>query len=599
MLDLTRWKNRKKVPGTKSLEPRVRAMAICFGVFGVLIIGKLFDFQVLKFDFYDALASDQHDVYQTLFPERGSIYVKDKGSSILAADENLYPLAINKDYNLVYGQPKYLEKSPEEIAGLIASILEPDEAKREEFTKELIAKLAKSDDPYEPLRHKVEDSQAEQIKNLQIKGIKISKETYRFYPENNIGANILGYVGFADDGTKKGYYGVEGYFNQELAGRQGEIESEKDITGNLISIGEKKFVRAQDGDDIVLTIDKTVQYEVCRQLNQRAKVVEAETGAAIVMNPKTGEIIAMCSFPDFDPNDYGKVNDVAVFKNQATFEPYEPGSIFKPLTMAAALDLGKITPETTYDDTGEVKIDKFTIRNSDKQGHGIRTMTQVLEGSLNTGAIFAMRQIGKTDFARYVTKFGFGQKTNIELNTEASGNISSLEKKGEIYAATGSFGQGLTATPMQMVQAFSAIANGGKMVKPYIVEEIRKNNGVIIKHQPANQMQVISSRTATLLTGMLVSVIKNGQGKKAGVAGYYIAGKSGTAQIADPAGGYYASKTNHSFIGFAPVKDPAFVMIVKLGQPKKGSFAESTAMPLFSNLAKFLFDYYHIMPDDL
>ena len=600
MLDLTRWKNKKKIPGTKSLEPRIRFMAICAAVFGLLIIGKLFDFQVLKFEFYAALASDQYDVYQKLFPERGTIYVKDKGSSILAAEENLYPLAINRDYNLVYSQPKYLDKSPEEIAGLIAPILEPDEKKREEFKQELIAKLSKSEDPYEPLKHKVEDSQSEQINNLQLKGIKTSKETFRYYPENNIGANVLGYVGFADDGTKKGYYGIEGYFNKKLAGEQGEIQSEKDITGNFISIGEQKFVRAKDGDDIVLTIDKTVQYELCSNLNEHAKVVQADSAVAIVMNPQTGEIIAMCSWPDFDPNDYGKATDAGAYNNRAIFEPYEPGSIFKPITMAAGLDLGKITPETTYIDDGSVKIDNFTIRDSDKLAHGKKTMTQVLESSLNLGTIFAMRQMDHQDFRKYIEKFGFGPKTGIELNTENSGNISALQKKGEIFFATASFGQGITATPLQMVQAFSAIANGGKLVKPYIVDEIRTAEGLVIKHESPKPIQIISSRTATLLTGMLVSVIKNGQGKKAAVPGYYMAGKSGTAQIADPKnGGYYANKTNHSFIGFAPINNPTFVMIIKFENPKKGSFAESTVEPLFSRMAKFLLDYYHVVPDDL
>jgi cell division protein FtsI (penicillin-binding protein 3)/stage V sporulation protein D (sporulation-specific penicillin-binding protein) len=211
-----------------------------------------------------------------------------------------------------------------------------------------------------------------------------------------------------------------------------------------------------------------------------------------------------------------------------------------------------------------------------------------------------MRQMDHQDFRKYIEKFGFGQKTGIELNSENAGNIAALQKKGEIFFATASFGQGITATPLQMVQAFSAIANGGKMVIPYIVDEIRTSDGIVIKHENPKPVQVISSRTASLLTGMLVSVVKNGQGKKAGVSGYYMAGKSGTAQIADTQnGGYYASQTNHSFIGFAPINDPAFVMIIKFENPKKGSFAESTVEPLFSRLAKFLLDYYHVVPDDL
>ncbi len=597
MWDLTRYKKKKKFSPEKQFEPRVKFMAYLFLIFALLIIVKLFDFQVLKFDFYYALASDQHEIYQKIFPNRGSIYLKDQTLSALSKQESLYPLAINKDYNLVYAQPKFIDKNPEEIAELLLPILEPDEEKQEGFKKGLIAKLSKKDDPYEPLKHKVEDSHVAMIKNLEITGIKSSKETFRFYPEKNIGANVLGFVGFGEDGMKKGLYGVEGYFNEELAGQQGEILSETDISGRFISVGEKSFERAKDGADIVLTLDKTVQYEVCSQLNQHAEIIEAKSAAAIVMDPETGAILAMCSYPDFDPNQYNQVENLSAYNNRSIFEAYEVGSIFKPITMAAALDLGAITPETTYFDDGFVKIDDFTIRNADLEAHGKMTMTQVLEKSLNTGAIFAVRQIGKRNFRRYVEKFGFGEKTGIQLDTEVAGDISSLSKRSEIYEATASFGQGITATPLQMAQAFSAIVNGGKLVKPYIVEEIREFDGTVRKTNRPKPKQIISSKTSTLLSGMLVSVVKNGQAQKAGVPGYYIAGKTGTAQIAE--GGEYSNKTNHSFIGFGPVKDPAFVMILKFENPKKGNFSSVTTAPLFSRLAKFILDYYHVVPDAL
>jgi len=589
MLDLSRWKTKKKHRVGKSLEKRISFLLYVFCFCTLLITAKLFDFQVLKFDFYAALASDQHDIYKKLFPERGTIYLKDRELTLLSNQESLYPAALNKDYNLIYAQPKNLKKPVEEIAKILVPLLDLKE-------DELLTKLSKKDDPYEPLKHKVEDSLAEEIKNLKIDGINVVKETFRYYPENNIGANVYGYVGVGD-GLKKGYYGLEGYFNKELTGQQGEIQSEKDITGNPISTADTIFNRAQDGDSLVLTLDKTIEYEVCSQLNEHAQIIGADNGAAIVMNPKTGAILAMCSWPDFDPNEYNKVDDLSVYNNRAIFEPYEIGSIFKPITMAAALDLGKITPETTYFDDGLVKIDRFTIMNYDKLPHGKMTMTQVLEKSLNTGAIFAARQIGKNDFVNYVEKFGFGQKTGIELDTENPGNIDTLYKKGEIYMATGSFGQGITATPIQMVQAFSAIANGGEMVKPYIIEEIHKPDGTIIKTEPAPAKRIISSKTATLLTGMLVSVVERGEGTKAKVPGYYLAGKTGTAQIAE--GGVYSNRTNHSFIGFAPIKDPVFLMIIKFENPKKGSFASVSTAPLFSRLSKFILDYYHVVPDKL
>ncbi len=597
MWDLTRWKRKKKHTLAKNFEPRIKLMAILFAVFALLIIARLFDFQVLKFDFYYALASDQHEIYQKLFPERGSIFLKDKAGSALSKQEILYPLAINKDYNLVYAQPKFIDKKPDEVAELLVPILEADEEKLEDLKKELTEKLSKTDDPYEPLKHKVEDSQVEMIEQLELNGIKSVKETFRYYPEKNISSNILGYVGFAKDGTKKGLYGVEGHFDQQLSGQQGTVKSEKDIAGRLISVGDKEFVRAEDGADIILTLDKTVQFEVCSQLNMHAEIIEAESAAAVVMHPQTGEIIAMCSYPDFDPNDSGSIEDISAYNNRAIFEAYEPGSIFKPITMAAGLDLGVITPETTYIDDGFVKIDEFTIRNVDKQSHGKQTMTQVLEKSLNTGTIFAVRQIGKRDFRKYVEKFGFGEKTGIQLDTEVAGDIRSLKKRSEVFEATGSFGQGITVTPLQMVQAFSAIANGGELVSPYIIEEIRQADGVVIKTNRPRPKQIISSKTSTLLSGMMVSVVKNGQGQAASVPGYYVAGKTGTAQVAE--GGKYSNKTNHSFIGFAPVKDPAFTMILKFENPKKGSYSSVTTAPLFSRLAKFILDYYHVMPDAL
>ncbi|MDD5341443.1 MAG: penicillin-binding protein 2 [Patescibacteria group bacterium] len=583
-------KNRAKLFRNKvKRDWRLLLLAYFFAIFALLIIGKLFDFQVMKFDFYSALASDQHDIYTKLFPERGSIYIKDKSDPMFNQDENLYPLAINKDYNLIYAEPRYLKKSPEEAAKLLAPILEMQES-------ELLPKLQK-DDAYEPLKHKVSDEVAETVKNLGIFGVNSSKETFRYYPENNIGANVLGYLGYDSNGLKKGLYGVEGYFDKDLSGITGVIQSEKDTAGRMISVGEKKFEPSKDGSDIILTIDKTIEYQVCSKLNEQAKNIEADSGSAIVMDPKTGAILAMCSYPDFNPNEYNKVESPSAFNNLGVSEPYEVGSIFKAVTMAAGLDLGVITPDTTFNDVGQVTIDDFTIRDWDKKSHGIQTMTEVLQHSLNLGTIFVVQQMDKNDFKRYVEKFGFGQKTGIQLDNEAAGNIDSLKKKGDIWVATASFGQGITATNLQMVQAYSAIANGGKLVKPYIVDEIRTSDGTRIKYGPSKPVQVISSKTATLLTGMLVNVVERGEGTMAKVPGYYIAGKTGTAQIPDYKYGGYSNRTNHSFIGYAPIEDPAFVMIIKFENPKKGSYASVTAAPLFSRLSEFILNYYHIAPD--
>ncbi|MEK7537619.1 MAG: penicillin-binding transpeptidase domain-containing protein, partial [Patescibacteria group bacterium] len=265
-------------------------------------------------------------------------------------------------------------------------------------------------------------------------------------------------------------------------------------------------------------------------------------------------------------------------------------------TMAAALNEGKVTPETTYTDTGQVRIGNFTIKNSDGHANGVQTMYEVLEKSLNTGAIFAMEQVGPAKFADYVQAFGFGSPTKIDLD-EAGGDISGLKTGKEIYAATGAFGQGMTVTPLQLAAAYGALANGGKLMQPYVVDRIRKPDGAEVVTQPKEVRAVISTQTSATISAMLVRVVQNGHGKRAGVPGYFVAGKTGTAQIPDPATGTYMKDlTIGTFAGFAPVEDPQFVMVVQLIKPRDVQFAESSAAPLFGNLAKFLMLYLHIPP---
>ncbi|MDD5291368.1 MAG: penicillin-binding protein 2, partial [Patescibacteria group bacterium] len=328
----------------------------------------------------------------------------------------------------------------------------------------------------------------------------------------------------------------------------------------------------------------------------------ADGGSIIVMDPKTGAVIAMCSYPDFDPNNYDQVKDINIFNNPAIFAQYEPGSVFKPITMAAALDQGKVTPETTYKDEGQVMITGWPkpIKNSDFDsfgGHGEVNMTSVLENSLNTGAIFAMQQTGADVFANYVKNFGFGENTGIELSGEASGDIRNLTvaKIKPIDAAVASFGQGISVTPIQLVGAYAAIANGGILMKPYIVKEIDHPDGTKDITEPKEIRRVISEKAATLLGGMLVNVVEEGHGKKAGVKGYYVAGKTGTAQVPKKDGlGYQSGVNIGSFAGFAPADDPQFAMLVRIDHPRDVSWAESSAAPLFGEIAEFLLQYYQV-----
>jgi cell division protein FtsI (penicillin-binding protein 3)/stage V sporulation protein D (sporulation-specific penicillin-binding protein) len=323
----------------------------------------------------------------------------------------------------------------------------------------------------------------------------------------------------------------------------------------------------------------------------------AEDGSVIIMDPETGAIMAMCNYPDFNPNNYNEVENIEVYNNRAIFEPYEPGSMIKGITMAAAVDIGGVTPATTYIDTGTVEISGFTIHNSDGEAHGLKNMTQVLEESLNTGAIYAARQIGPDIFKNYFYNFGYGDLTDIRLETERNGDIKNLSYPNEIFMATASYGQGITATPLQVINSFAAIANQGKLMKPYIVEEIIHPDGRQEKTDPTMIRQVITNQTAQTLSAMLASVVKYGHAQRAGVHGYYIAGKTGTAQVADSETGKYSiDKSIHSFVGFAPVQDPKFVMLIKLNHPKSVEFASSSAAPLFGEISQFLLNYLQVPP---
>ena len=409
--------------------------------------------------------------------------------------------------------------------------------------------------------------------------------TERYYPQKFLAAQVVGFFG----GEGRGQYGVEGYYDSKLTGEIKFQEGERNPWVNFF-YSEKN--QPQKGADVILTIDYNIQFKAEQLLAQAKQNLNIEGGEIIVMDPVSGRILAMANFPDFDPNEYGSQEDFDVFKNNAIQEAFEPGSIFKPITMAAALDQGKITPQTTYIDTGEVEIAGHILSNYGKRIYGVATMTEVLEKSINTGAIFAEKQIDRKAFLQYIEKFGFFQKTGIDLQGEILAGNRTLKKGREINFATASFGQGIEVTPIQMMAAYSALANNGKVAKPYVLEG--SNNG------GAEAENVISPKTASQITAMLCSVVQNGFSKKARVPGYYIAGKTGTGQIPWTSLGVnkegYSDKTWQSFMGFAPAFDPKFLILVKLDNPAAKT-AEYSALPVFRELAKYIIDYLEIPCD--
>lgn len=577
----TRFANHERSSESDRIHFVLIAMSLFAGIIGI----RIFFLSVIKHGTYVALAEAQHALEQTIQPVRGTIFA----TSQIDATKRI-PIASNRTYGLLYAVPQDV-MNKDQTADALINVL-PDLKK-----DELVAKFSKPKDLYEELAHKLTDEQRTAVNKLNLKGIYITDEQIRYYPENSIGAQMLGFVGYKGN-DRVGQYGVEGAMEKFLAGQKGYVKADRDTGGRWIVTGTQEFKDAKNGSNIVLTIDDTIQYTACTKLDEAVQKHGADSGSVIIMNPATGAILAMCTSPNYNPNEYNKVDSISVYEDQVVSGAYEPGSVFKGLTMSAAINEGKVSPDTTYTDTGEEKIGNYTIKNSDGKANGIQTMTQVLEKSLNTGAIFAMRQIGQSTFSKYVSKYGFGETTGIEIQGESAGNVSNLKLPGEIFSATASFGQGITVTPLQLAAAYGAIANGGQLLKPYIVQEIDNPDGKKVTTESQTVRQVVSPDTASTVGAMLVNVVENGHGKKAGVPGYWVAGKTGTAQVKSKTGsGYDPSSTIGTFAGFAPVSKPAFVMVVRIDHPRDVTFAESSAAPLFGDIAKFLLHYLQIAPD--
>ncbi|MDO8509841.1 MAG: penicillin-binding protein 2 [bacterium] len=564
----------------QSVNTRLIFTAVFFLLVALAIIIRLFILQIIENDYYSTFALSTHEIYKQLYPERGQIYFSDSRTG------KEYPAAINRKYYLIYAVPKEI---PRDMIQFTAdTLIQNLKIEKPEEKDLIIQKLTKQDDPYEQIAKKIDDTAVDAIKEKKLTGIYFTPQTFRYYPEEAMGANILGFCR-SEDNTQTGNYGIEGYWNKILAGKGGFTAGQRGAFGNWISLAGRTMIEAENGPDVVLTIDRTLEYQACEALRQGFEEHKAKSAALVMMNPETGAILAMCSFPDFNPNKYSEISDVSSYNNTTVFTPYEPGSVFKPITMAMALDLELISPQTTFTDPCVRKIDGFSIRNAEDKCYGKATMTNVLENSINTGVVFAEELVGRERFIDYVKKFGLGEKTGIELTAESPGNISALDKNAKIYGATASFGQGITVTPIQLATIYSAIASQGNLPKPYIVDEIRYPNGKVEKTIPQITNNIISARASKLLSGMLISVVENGHSKSARIPHYFIAGKTGTAQIAGAGG--YTDETNHTFAGFAPAKNPKIVIIVKLEAPNK-LWAESTATPIFRKVMDFTIKYF-------
>jgi len=550
-------------------------MVVTVGFF-VAVGVRSFTKQVLEHDYYTALADNQQVWQSEQQARRGQIY-----------DRNGYPLAVNLSLpalEVIPNQVDDAEYTARKLSLVIHLSREEELNLREDLDGDLMY--------IPPLKHKLTTEEVEKVRELDLPGVILVPEDWRYYPEGQLASQIMGYL----DTEGMGQYGIEGYFNDELMGSSGFVENYKDRTGRVIVDSEKVLNQVQQGVNLYLTIDRAVQYFVEEKLKNAVDAFQADGGSVVIMDPKTGQIVAMANYPTFDPNEYYNINDYQYFNNAVVSNAWEPGSVFKPLTMAMAMDMGKITPETAEVFGASIKVLDREIWNSEKRPYGLETMTQVLENSDNVGMVWVGQQIGVDNFYDYLYKFGFGDPTNIDIANEGVGLVVDKSLVSEVDMATMTFGQGIAVTPIQLVSAMGAIANGGHLMKPYVVDKIETVDGKEVYIEPEKVRSVINPATSSSVAAMMVSVVENGHGKQAGVEGYYVAGKTGTAQV--PVNGVYdPNKTIGSFVGFAPAFDPVFVMLVKVDIPKTTEWAESSAAPLFGEIAEFLLNYYMVPPE--
>ncbi|MBU4347960.1 penicillin-binding protein 2 [Patescibacteria group bacterium] len=545
------------------MKIRIFCISALFIFSYLFLVSNIYKLQVSKGIYYSARAESQTRLSGFLQALRGNIYFTDR-------NENSFPAAINKEYYVIFAVPTEII-NPDIVAEQIANLFD--------LNKEgLITSFSKPNDLYEVILKKASKEQANIIKELDIDGIYIDKENFRFYPLENIASHLLGYISPNSENNKlSGRYGIETYFNTELTGEDGYTK-------------DGKVINPEDGGDIILTIDPIIQNRAETMLIDLINKHDAKSGSVIVQDPKSGKIIALGNYPNFDPNNYSKF-EIKNFLNPVVENIYEPGSVFKIITMSAGLDSNKFTPDTTYIDKGFIKLNGRTIKNwdIDRYGpHGEVTMTEIIENSLNTGASYAGQLIGKDLFYNYLVKFGFDQKTGIELPGEVAGDIRKLKTSvKDVDFATASFGQGIAVSPIAMINSFSAIANGGNLMRPYIVS----GNG------PEIIRQVISKKAATEVIDMMVSAVEKAY--VARIQNYKVAGKTGTAQVPDFKNGGYSDEYIHTFIGFAPAYNPEFTILIKLDKPAGSPLAGTTVVPAFRDLAEFLLNYYNVLPDNI
>lgn len=546
---------------------KLRFLFIIFCFCFLAIIVRLFFIQIVFSSSYSA----DYTTTKKISPNRGKIL-----------DSNYEPIAINQTKYLLYVEPKKM-KSKYKLIEKIDEFLHIGEATLEARIKE--------DKDWVAVTGNLSKETKKKLELLLLPEIGFQEETHRFYPEASLAAHLIGFMGKDKDGGSIGYFGVEGYYDKDLAGLPGVLKSERDLFNRPIFAGAQEKVDAADGRDFVLTIDKSVQHIVKEHLRKGIENFKAKSGCVIAVNPKTMAIIALTCLPDFDPEVYYNFSE-DVFSNWSISSAYEPGSTFKPLIMAAAIEEKVLKPNDLFNESGSVEIGGYTVRNWNDKYEGKISVTRILEKSSNVGMVYVGSKLGKEKVHEYIQKYGFGDYTNIDLQGEVPGQVKPLDQWYPIDSATTSFGQGISVTAMQLVRGFAAVINGGYLMRPYIVKEVVEDGYKKVR-EPQIQRRVLSERTSEIMRKMLVNTVAHAEAKWDIPEGFTFGGKTGTAQIALE-GKYDASKTIASFIGFAPADDPQFLVLTVIQEPGSSSWGSETAAPLFFDIAKELLIYYNI-----
>ncbi|MCR4330643.1 MAG: penicillin-binding protein 2 [Patescibacteria group bacterium] len=563
--------------------PRIHILFSVILLFAIILVGRLFFLQIVHGQAYQEMADSQYVTSVSNIYERGSIFFQDRRGQLVSA-------ATLKSGYIVSINPSIME-NPEEVYEKIQKIIPLE---KESF----FAKAAKEKDPYEEIARRVAEETAFTVRDLEIPSVSIQKEKWRFYPAGKAAAHILGFVGYNGD-VLSGRYGLERYYNDILTRTNENLhinffaEIFSNITDSIL-----KSDNSREGD-LVLTIEYNVQLALEATLAQVMEDWSSESVGGIIINPTDGRVYAMASLPNFDPNLFQKEESSAVFSNPIAENVYEMGSIIKPLTMAAALDVGAVTAHTTYNDKGYINLNGYKIANYDGESRGVVSMQEVLNQSLNTGVVFAEQTMGGEVFRSYMEAYGIDKETGIDVPNETKGLTDNLKSGREVEYATASFGQGIALSPIATARALSTLGNGGLLIEPYLVDRIDYKNWGSKKTYPDEGVRVLKKETSEEITRMLVKVVDDALlGGTVALPHYSVAAKTGTAQIADPReGGYYNDRYLHSFFGYFPAYNPQFLIFLYNVNPKEVRYASQTLTSPFVDLTKFLINYYEIPPD--